>query len=317
MAPSKETSIEANIPVGVHSPVRRIASGVAARAAFSSPTKRTQAIRVFYTPTKTRSVPIDPTLLAEAEIHDSIQNEPSLTFLSSSSPLQSSSSLPEFHLSPVTAPKQGNLADPDPLLLEEPETEQSAALHALHQSQEQSWQMIEELTVQRVQLVLMAVHIDKLKKALYHREERAKKKGGKLLGDGLPRVLTSDEFVRLVKEHHSAAEAAVADSSRRKEERAAVAQLKAVWELEQSKINQANAEIKATYEAELNKWQAEVQLAKEENHRPRWTRPKKWPRIPSLPKTWIKRRQTAKSRTLADAVDSHSEESSDDNGTND
>jgi hypothetical protein len=43
--------------------------------------------------------------------------------------------------------------------------------------------MIEELTIQHVQLVLMAVHIDKLKKSLYHREEWAKKKGGKCLGD--------------------------------------------------------------------------------------------------------------------------------------
>jgi len=67
-----------------------------------------------------------------------------------------------------------------------------------------------------------------LKKVLYCREQKAHKPKGRLLGDGHPRVLTGDSFVGAVQRHQEAVEAAEADASKKKEERAAVAQLKAM-----------------------------------------------------------------------------------------
>jgi len=40
----------------------------------------------------------------------------------------------------------------------------------------------------------------------------------------------------------------------------------------------------------LDDWMKEKERAKTEGGRPRWTKPKKPSRIPSLPKTWVKPR---------------------------
>jgi len=74
----------------------------------------------------------------------------------------------------------------------------------------------------------MTLHISQLKRTLFHREKKGEKSKERLFGDGHPRVLTGDNFLRLVKEHHEAAQAAVVDASKKKELRVATAQLKAV-----------------------------------------------------------------------------------------
>jgi aryl carrier-like protein len=60
---------------------------------------------------------------------------------------------------------------------------------ALSKVQEHEWKQLDELTIQRVQIVLLNAHVDRLKKTLYAREAKALKSGGNLLYDGLPSVL--------------------------------------------------------------------------------------------------------------------------------
>ena len=49
-------------------------------------------------------------------------------------------------------------------------------------------------------MVLQSIYCEKLRSQLFAKENAKKKSGGKLLGDGLPRCLTGDDFYTKVQE---------------------------------------------------------------------------------------------------------------------
>jgi len=65
IAPSKETSIQAPGPVELPSPLKRVSANIATKRGLepTTPTRTRVPIDVFYTPTKTRSIPLDPIIL--------------------------------------------------------------------------------------------------------------------------------------------------------------------------------------------------------------------------------------------------------------
>jgi hypothetical protein len=283
IAPSRETGLTSHLPLPIQSPIKRIADSAAVQHALRS----SSPIHVFYTPTKTRTLPIDPSIIAAAELRSVAEADPSLSFLTSDSPIRSSSSLPRLNFIRIDSP---HLLIED-FLKEEPATEQAYRFQiALRESKNREFEALRTLTFERTCLILAELHCKQMKSQLYAKEEKRNKTRERLTGDGLARVLTHDAFIQLVREHREVQVAAEADKQKREKERIATERLKAAWKEEQEKINQMNAMQGSQHQEELTAWEAERDLAKQEKRRPAWNKPKKPTRIPSLPKTWVKSR---------------------------
>ncbi|KIK84662.1 hypothetical protein PAXRUDRAFT_152869 [Paxillus rubicundulus Ve08.2h10] len=141
--------------------------------------------------------------LAAEEAADTL----STSFLVTETPLTSAHRLPPFVPSELTwTPTRKwkhQLLDRDP----ENETELTYQ-NALRQSYTCEDQSTAELTKMHSAVVLQSMFCDRLSSQLAAQEEKqkknAQKKKGKLVGDGLPRLLTSDEFHNHVVEHKKA-----------------------------------------------------------------------------------------------------------------
>ncbi|KAG6381558.1 hypothetical protein JVT61DRAFT_151 [Boletus reticuloceps] len=138
-------------------------------------------------------------------------------------------------------------------------------------------------------MVLQAMFCERLSGQLATQEEKQKKKRkkGQLNGDGLPRLLTSDEFYNRVVQHKNACEEEeVARESRRKqrEERAA---LMVMWQEADNERRKRNESRKLAYREELRLWEEERAHAKVEKRRVQWSRPKQGKLEPQVPKPAI------------------------------
>jgi len=125
-------------------------------------------------------------------------------------------------------------------------------------------------------VVLQSMYCDHLSEQLAAQEEKKKRqKKGQLVGDGLPRLLTGDEFYQHVVEHEKvAAEEKIASENRQKQwEEQAV--LLATWKEAEEARKQRNKERKDAYHKELHLWNEEKELAKQEKQRVGWEKPKR------------------------------------------
>ena len=93
-------------------------------------------------------------------------------------------------------------------------------------------------------------------------EAKKARKGGRLVGDGLPRLLTGDEFYQRVVDHERAAvQDKVANENRRKQKEQRSALLAEWKEVEEARKKQ-NKEQKAAYHEQLALWTEEKERAK-------------------------------------------------------
>jgi hypothetical protein len=145
------------------------------------------------------------------------------------------------------------------------------------------------LTVDRTRLVLAGMHAGRLKTSLYKKEEKRQKKGReRLLGDGLPRVLTDDSITDRLRKQRNEADVEKVVKAKKYAARKKVQKLTAKWKVEQAKINAGNKAALDTYNAEMDAWKAETAMATAEGRNPQLVRPTKPKRVPLPPKTWTK-----------------------------
>ncbi|KAJ6611303.1 hypothetical protein B0H10DRAFT_1809855, partial [Mycena sp. CBHHK59/15] len=97
------------------------------------------------------------------------------------------------------------------------------------------------------------------------RKNRHKK--GRLVGDGLPRLLTSRAFVRRVIKFEEAATAKAAALKERKATRAEKAEILNTWKALDADRKKQNDEIQSNWQADVVLWKAESVLAKSEHRR--------------------------------------------------
>ncbi|KIK93316.1 hypothetical protein PAXRUDRAFT_12733 [Paxillus rubicundulus Ve08.2h10] len=106
--------------------------------------------------------------------------------------------------------------------------------------------------------VLNSMYCDHLSGQLAAQEEKQKKqKKGRLNGDGLPRLLTGEEFYTRVVEHEEATE-----------------QEKIDWKEGDNARKQRNKEWKVAYQDTLQLWEEERNLAKQDKWQIAWAKPK-------------------------------------------
>ncbi len=91
---------------------------------------------------------------------------------------------------------------------------------------------------------------------------KKKRKGGRINGDGLPQLLTSEEFIKVVEEHEAAAEEKEHEKEARAELRAKHEKELADWEEHEKGRKDRNVALAEDYREVVETWQAEQLEAK-------------------------------------------------------
>ncbi|KAJ7814819.1 hypothetical protein B0H14DRAFT_2315939, partial [Mycena olivaceomarginata] len=193
----------------------------------------------------------------------------SAAFLVSSSPIQSTLTPPTFvpvPISPYSHKKAcySDLVVPPSNMLEE--ELQSSVCELLAANKEQKSLLIS----MQSSLVLNGAYCDLVRGQLAAQEESKKsKKKGKLVGDGMPRLLTSKDFVCCVK----AAEEKEAEMKKRWATKAEKSTAMSQWkELEKARKAE-NATIQAHWQEDVKAWEEERDRAKAHGQQPSWNKP--------------------------------------------
>ncbi|KAF9231425.1 hypothetical protein BU15DRAFT_82421 [Melanogaster broomeanus] len=119
------------------------------------------------------------------------------------------------------------------------------------------------------------MYCDHLSGQLAAQEEKQKKqKKGQLNGDGLPRLLTGEEFYTHVVEHEEAAEQEKIECESRRQRKEVQSRLLASWKEGDNARKQRNKERKVAYQDALQLWEEERNLAKQDKRRVAWAKPK-------------------------------------------
>ncbi|KAG0700691.1 hypothetical protein DFH29DRAFT_1000931 [Suillus ampliporus] len=118
-------------------------------------------------------------------------------------------------------------------------------------------------------------YCDRVCGQLAAQEDKAgRKRGTRLVGDGLPCILTGDVFVAQVITHENAMEAEAKEKEMRAKRRAEHSEELAQWKIEEIERKERNWTTRAIFEAQKAEWKAEQDLAKLEKRRPQWNKPK-------------------------------------------
>jgi len=189
----------------------------------------------------------------------------SASFLLDKSPLTSADHLPPYTPVPITPTCKRRHS----LLDEEPQTSKEHAYQdALRAAYSREEEHKHTLHGMQSTIVLQSMYCDQLSEKLAAQEEMKKaKRKGQLVGDGLPRLLTGDEFYQRVVDHEqTVADEKLAHESRWKQkEHQSV--LLAAWKEADEAHKQWNKEQKAAYHQKLALWIDEKEWAKQERRR--------------------------------------------------
>ena len=283
MAPSLETSSRGCLPLPQPSPVRALSSAIRLyqKAAPTdlpctpgpSPQLPIDSNDPFITPhTSANHQPATIQSGVRPSWHITVNNvmdslaSTSASFLANNTPLTSLHHVPKYTPSLISPTRKHT----HELLCESPQNmKEQAYQHALQGSYEDSYHKEEgyKTTILGIQssAVLHVMYCDRLTEQLAAQEEKQKKKRkGQLNGDGLPKLLTGDEFYTRVVEHEKAIEQDKVDRENRQKQREAQSQLMASWKEADEARRERNNVQKEAYREALRLWEAERDLAKSE-----------------------------------------------------
>ena len=160
--------------------------------------------------------------------------------------------------------------------MDEPSNEKEAAYQkALRESQARDIQSKAAMVGMQLTIVLQGLFCERLSSQLAGQEDKQKKrKKGQLNGDGLPRLLTGDDFYNCVAEHERTStieEAAREAQKKRTNERAG---LMDPWKQAEKERLERNNSRQIAFREETALWTEECTQAKDEQRQPGWAKPK-------------------------------------------
>lgn len=260
MAPSKETSCEGQLPIAPSTPVRIVAD-LLGKLSTKHDNHGDDGDNTEAAATRIRQ---PATMQSELESLIEKLQETSLSGLVSSVPLTSETQL-EHNTTHLISPVKKK----SPFSIE-PKTSNEILLLALLRETEAT-----NVTLKRHVLELQATNIlneryCKVLRGQLANQEAKKRKGkekGKLMGDGLPRFLSGDEFYEKVVEFEYEQKKRVADKKTRKEEREKRAEGLAVWKRLEDERKTENKNRRAQYHTALEKWNEAKLRAKAEGRK--------------------------------------------------
>ena len=131
-------------------------------------------------------------------------------------------------------------------------------------------------------MVLQSIYCERLRNQLFSKENVKQKGSGKLLGDGLPRCLTGDEFFTRVQEFVQKQIQEEVRKARKRKEKEDCNTVLAEWKRLEGERKEK--EKTRQFAEEMKIWKDEQTLAKLEKRKPRWGKPKRGARLPAIPK---------------------------------
>lgn len=258
MAPSRETSYKTFLPIIPSTPVRIMTD-------LLLDTIQPEFKSVDQSPSKdSRLLPISPSRPARVAVSELAATD--VGYLASHSVVKSSSEPPDIATNTISPIKKRTPRN-SPELLEiptRPNTTERRLQDALiaKQSEVDYWKS-RAVELQST-MVLQRLYCGRVRRQLLAKEQKAsksKKKGGKLMGDGLGRILTEDEFYQRVQEHSAAQEEEEIDKEARKQARETRAAEIVLWEIEKGEIQCRNDMQKVDLKAALVDWEGEKHYA--------------------------------------------------------
>lgn len=260
MAPSKETSCEAHLPIessldvqAVVGLLKKMSLADEASAASSGATggvennvgSGIEELRV------EGDGVVEQAHDAEAvrETINQIMNG-DMAYLLSSDLVTSESAIPPMLAAPIpAAPRRFSGYTPT--------TPSEIALFAALREAEAREQLLQKRCAElQASNILNELYCGKLRGQLAHKDEtKAKGKGkGKLMGDGLPCMLTGDEFYEKVVVHETGQKRAAKDKANRAQVRESLAEAMAKWKREDKERKERNVVRCEVYKAAVEQW---------------------------------------------------------------
>jgi hypothetical protein len=277
MAPSRETSLQANMPLPFSTPVKIITD------AFTMLAR------------KWAQEHQNPDSDNEVMDDDKPVNIPE-TLVDTFARLSQSSAHPLFSTEPITSETQPPAFDTflmslvkhhGDLLSIEPQTEHEQLLQvALREMEIREAYQKGQLHGQQAAIILQNVYCEKVHRQLATKEEKKKKTGGrkKLVGDGKPRLLTHEYFIKCVADHALAIQQEATEKEQRKAVRTKHSEALKVWRAQEEAQKARNAEADKKFRVELELWEAERDAMRAKKKKPRWNKPAREPPECPIPK---------------------------------
>ncbi|CDO76418.1 hypothetical protein BN946_scf184925.g5 [Trametes cinnabarina] len=226
---------------------------------------------------------VDEDLIQAArEARDALTTS-ALSFLTDKSPIQSTSQLPSFAHPPVPAPpSMSHLPSRSQTSMTAP-VDLEGEIKTVEDELEQYRTIINQ---QRAMILIQSEYCESVRHQLEAAENKADQpsRTGRLVGDGLPRVLTGTEFIEKVRARDAAQAEQVSAKECNRVEREARASAMSEWKGKMQERKETNKKITLRWREEVEHWEAERDLAKTEHRRPQWTKPKRGALILAIPK---------------------------------
>ncbi|KAG2045255.1 hypothetical protein BDR03DRAFT_848963 [Suillus americanus] len=236
------------------SPLRAIANFLQKLANTDNVASETPDNIVSNTPSKS-------TTTSDVELLVQQLSRTSLSELASTSPLTSETRLnhPTLHVISPIKQKQGDVLSIQPSTHNE-----VLLLSALHKAESANAGLKRCVIELQATNVLNQLYCLQLRGQLANQEakKQSKKKNGKLMSDGLPRLLSSDEFYERVMNHEKEQKRVADDKKTRREEREQRSGALATWKRLEDERKQENNEQHTRYHEAVEIWNEEKSKAK-------------------------------------------------------
>lgn len=269
MAPSKESSCEGDLPLIPSTPVRIVGKLLrqALRPEASTLPNSEDVSAVSGNSSQSLSTTIKSALTDLAST--------STGFLFNPTPIKSTDPLPMLPVTELSPAKSRH-----PVLLEfSATTEKEKELqNALREAEMREACLKGKVMGLQTAVILQDVYLGRTRSQLAAKEKKNKTRANtKVIGDGMPRLVTGSAFYNWVDTQTQAQEDEEAAKEVRRVEREAQKRAVEEWAVEEQERKSRNDAITAKWKNAVAEWVVERDLAKEEHRRPRWKKPVRGP----------------------------------------
>jgi hypothetical protein len=297
LAPARETALEHHAVVPLETPVRVLVGAITKLQRQWRDAPSTSGNEIRATSPTTRSGNKTATSDNDDEGSSTDSDVPELLIsafnqlsktqhpLFTNKPLGSRTAPPHFNTMMISPVKRHG-----DLLQVRPQSEHEKLLQAaLHDAEVREAELKGEIRGQQAALVLQNVYCDKLRKEIFGQEEKRKKKPGNTALkikdiNKKGRLLTDPMLVELYAQHQTEIKEQNDEKQRKKVAREKHSEALKRWREGEEQRKKICAEVNEKYQAALESWIEEKELAKTEKRRTHWKKPVRGPLPKAAPK---------------------------------
>ena len=283
-APSLVSSSRGVVPLLQTSPVRAltalISNDIAWQAALRNTDEGNTSVHTPpHTPTRARTV-------------TAVLTSTSMAYLVSPTPIPPNAVPPTYHASPIS-PTKNRYKE---ILQRQPSTSfEAELLDTLEDAQSREDTHKDQMAAMQAAVVLQGTYVGRAQERMQMQDERkGLKKSQKLMGDGLPKLLSADKFYNLVVDHESAQDHRAAEKADRKADRERYDREMEQWKQLVEEQNKCVTAQNEWYKQAVAEWESEQDLARAERRKTGWEKPKKGIVEPVPSKPRLKRSKETK-----------------------